>query len=143
MMLILAQNVPPQVSGSWLWGAVGVAVGLGAILFCWNQLMRALDRFSGKSATPQPMNVEIVKALHEQFADKKVFDALVEHNTKRHGELFSAIERVERKAREAMEHRFTALNDERRETLEKLNEQFTFIREHIAAINRELQIRNK
>lgn len=75
-------------------------------------------------------------------ASKVEFDRLVAHNTERHGQLFSAISRVEREAREAMDNRFTNLNEERRATLEKLTEQFAFIRESIAAINRELQIRH-
>ena len=87
--------------------------------------------------------MEIVKALHEQFADKQEFENHVEHNTERHGQLFNNINRVEREARESMERKFTSLNDERRATVEKLDAQFVFIRENIAAINRELQIRNR
>jgi len=101
---------------------------------------------SHKSQTvisPQPLTVEIVKALHEQFADKQEFENHVEHNTERHGQLFNNINRVEREARESMERKFTSLNDERRATVEKLDAQFVFIRENIAAINRELQIRNR
>ncbi len=142
-MIFFAQNVPPQVSGGWLWGAVGVAVGLGAILICWNQAVKALDRFTGKSRLPQPMNVEIVKALHEQFADKQTFEKHVAHVTSRHAQIFASVERVEREAREAMEARFTLLNEERQATLEKLTNQLSFIRESIVEIKTELRLRNE
>jgi biopolymer transport protein ExbB/TolQ len=138
-MMMLAQTAPwdaPVTIGSWL----------GCLLFVvllFNALGKAYDRFTGKSKVPQPMNVEIVKALHEQFADKKIFEEQIKHTTKRHGELFAAIARVEREAREAMEYRFADLNKERAASLEKLAEQFTFIRENLAAINNELKIRTR
>lgn len=91
----------------------------------------------------QPLDVRIVEALHDQFADKQIFEAHVRSNTDRHGQIFNRIEKVERDAREVMDKKFTLLNEERRATLEKLTEQFTFIRENIAAINRELKIRGK
>lgn len=133
---ITNQFSPPAQIAGWL-------ACLAFTMWIVNLAWKLADRFTGKPPVPQPMNVEIVKALHEQFADKKVFDELVKHNTKRHGELFGHIARVETAAREAMEDRFTALNTERKETLEKLNDQFTFIREHIAAINRELQLKSR
>lgn len=80
----------------------------------------------------QPLSIEIVEELHERFAAKRAFDELVKHNTERHGQLFNRIEAVE--------------NEYRRELgrqIEKVNEHFTFIREHIAAINRELKIRHE
>lgn len=92
---------------------------------------------------PQPLAVEIVEELHEQFASKKEFDAQANGNTARHSQLFSQIDRVERELREASDRRFVELNKDRHESLEKLNSQFTFIRENIAAINRELQIRSQ
>lgn len=142
-MILLAQNVPPAVTGGWLWGAVGVAVGLGAVLFCWNQAMKALDRFTGKSRMPQPMNVEIVKTLHEQFADKQTFEKHVQHTTQRHSQIFASLDRAEREIRRDVDERFKELNEERRQTLEKLNEQFTYIRENLAGINTELKIRHE
>lgn len=93
--------------------------------------------------TPQPLTVEVVKALHEQFADKREFEEHISHNTDRHGQLFASINRVEREAREALDKKFATLNAERTENIKHLNEQFTFIRENVAAINRELQIRSK
>ncbi len=99
--------------------------------------------FSKKQDTqisPQPLTVEIVKAIHDQFAKKEDFEKHVHSNTERHGQLFNGINRVERQAREEMDRRFTALNDERRATLSKLDDQFTFIRENIASINTEMRI---
>jgi hypothetical protein len=137
-MIIFAQSnfTPPD--GYVLWSA-----GLGFTLFLLNQGFKFWGNITGKSKVPQPMNVEIVKALHEQFADKKIFEEQIKHTTKRHGELFAAIARVEREAREAMEYRFADLNKERAASLEKLAEQFTFIRENLAAINNELKIRTR
>lgn len=103
----------------------------------------ALKRKQETVISPQPLTVEVVKALHEQFADKDDFDELKDHTTQRHGQLFKAIEKVEREAREAMDKRFENLNDERKETLERLNNQFTFIRESIVAVQTELKIRNR
>jgi hypothetical protein len=91
----------------------------------------------------QPVTVQLVQELHEQFASKKIFEDHVKNNTGRHSQLFNRIDEVERHARLAMDAKFTALNEERKETLEKLNAQFTYIRENIAAINRELQIKEK
>lgn len=93
--------------------------------------------------TPQPLTVEVVKALHEQFADKREVEEHVAHNTKRHGEIFASINRVEREAREALERKFAALNVERTENLKHLNDQFTFIRESLVAVQTELKIRNE
>ncbi len=143
MMLLLANNVPPPITGGWLWGFLGVAGALGAILFCWNQGWKALDRFTGKSAVPQPMNVEVVKALHEQFASKQSFDDHVKHNTGRHAQIFNEVNRVEREARLSMEARFAALNVERTASLEKIDQHFLFIRENLAAINNELKHHHK
>lgn len=93
--------------------------------------------------SPQPLAVQITEELHKQFADKGIFEKHVANNTARHAQLFDRIDDVEREAREALDQKFTELNEERRRTLDRLNEQFTFIRENIAAINRELQIREK
>lgn len=129
-MIILAQNVPPAISGNWLWGFVGVAMGLGAVLWCWNQLMRALGKESQRTITPQPLAVEMTKELHEQFASREEFRNHVVHNTERHGQLFNRIDKVERDSRQSQH-----------ESMEKISNQLTFIRENIAAINRELQLK--
>lgn len=99
--------------------------------------------FRKESSLPQPMNVEIVKALHEQFASKTEFEEHKAHNTDRHGQIFAHINRVEREAREALDKRFTALNEERAKTLVTLNTEFTFLRENVAAINREIELKRK
>ncbi len=126
-----------QLDGSWL-------KNLAIFVVCASGTAFYLKGIFGKKApVPQPFAVEITKQLNELFADKKTFEEHAEHNTERHAQLFNKIDRVEREAREAMERRFTALNAERTESLEKLNEQFVFIRENIAAINRELQLRHK
>lgn len=138
-MMLLAQASPwdaPATIGAWL----------GCLLFAvmlFNALGKAYDRFTGKSKVPQPMNVEIVKALHEQFADKGTFEKHVAHSTSRHAQIFASIERVEKEAREAMDARFTQLSEERQATLEKLTNQLSFIRESIVEVKTELRLRNK
>jgi hypothetical protein len=129
------------------WDApVTLGAWLGCLLFVLmliNAAGKVWDRFTGKSKVPQPMNVEIVKALHEQFADKQTFEKHVAHTTQRHSQIFASIDRVEREGRKNTDERFKELNEERRQTLDKLTTEFTFIRENIAAINRELQIRHE
>lgn len=93
--------------------------------------------------SPQPLAIQLVEELHEQFASKKAFEELAKNNTERHSQIFNTINRVEREARETTEKKFAELNEERRRTLEKLGDQYTFIRENIAAINRELDIRSE
>lgn len=103
---------------------VAIGAWLGCLLFVVmliNACGKLYDRFTGKSKVPQPMNVEIVKALHDQFADKIIFEKHVSHNTGRHSEIFREIERVEREARIELERKLAELNEERRRTLEKLN----------------------
>jgi hypothetical protein len=113
-------------------GALGIAVYAKQLFFAPKQ-----------EKVPQPLSVEMVKALHEQFADKELFEDHVAHNTERHGQIFNKIDAVERQARIALDTRMGTLQEERALTLEKLNAQFTFIRESIAAINTELKIRNE
>lgn len=139
LAIIIAQAdlsaVPPE---TFKWTIV-ILIGLVLVgLQIWTAV-----RQNRTSISPQPLTVEVVKALHEQFADKEEFKKLAAHVTNRHGQLFSAIDKVERDARAAMDRRFEDLNTERRTTLQQLNEQFTFIRENIAAIKTELEIRNE
>lgn len=103
------------------------------------------DRITGRKQelSPQPLTVEIAKTLHEQFADKRVFEKHVEENRSRHGQIFNRIEQIREEGRAHTDQSIAEMNVERRGTLERLNGEFVFIRENIAAINRELQIRSK
>lgn len=103
----------------------------------------ALFKKSDTVISPNPLPVEVVKALHEQFANRDHFEKHLSQNTQRHAQLFAQIDELARETRIEMDKRFSELNDERRRTLEKLNEQYVFIRENISAINRELQLRGK
>jgi hypothetical protein len=103
----------------------------------------ALFKKSGTEVSPQPLNVEIVKALHEQFANQDDFEALVAANTERHAQLFRRIETVERDARAALTDEIAKINADRQRTMEKLNDQFTFIRESLSAINTELKLKRE
>jgi hypothetical protein len=103
----------------------------------------ALYRRTDSVISPQPLAIQLVEELHEQFAGKRAFDELARSNTERHGQIFAEIRRVEKERREDVDARFIQLEKSRNETMAKLNDQFTFIRENIAAINRELEIRNE
>ncbi len=109
--------------------------GLGCLIAC-----VALFRKQEMQLSPQPLTVEVVKALHEQFADKEEFQALVQANTDRHAQLFKTIERVERDGRGALAGEVNKIQADRQRTMEGLNSQFTFIRESLAAINTELKL---
>lgn len=101
----------------------------------------ALFKKTSTKVSPQPLNVEIVRALHEQFANKEDFEAHVAANTERHAQIFRKIENAERDARSALAEEIARINADRQRTMEKLNDQFTFIRESLAAINTELKIK--
>jgi hypothetical protein len=103
----------------------------------------ALFKKTDTEVSPQPLNVEIVKALHEQFANQEDFEAHVAGNTERHAQIFRRIELVERDARAALSEEVSRINADRQRTMEKLNEQFTFIRESLSAINTELKLKRK
>ena len=118
------------VIGGLVFGGVGSLV---AIL--------TLFKKANTKVLPQPLNVEIVRALHEQFANKEDFEAHVAANTERHAQIFRKIENAERDARTALAEEITRINADRQRTVEKLNDQFTFIRESLAAINTELKIK--
>jgi len=97
-------------------------------------------RRSRKTVLEQPVDVRLVKALHEEFAQKAEFEQLVNSNTQRHSQIFKRIEDVEREARVLIGAEVSKINLDRQRTMEKLNEQFTFIRESLASINTELKI---
>ena len=101
----------------------------------------ALFKKTDTEVSPQPLNVEIVKALHDQFANKEEFAAHVASNTERHAQLFRKLEIVERDARAALTDEISKINADRQRTMEKLNDQFTFIRESLSAINTELKLK--
>ena len=150
--MMLADGIPTWQSTVAVLAFFGTGIIGGLTLyFMWRQTnafdkqTKLLQQQATKPTTisPQPLTVEVVKALHEQFADREEFKNLVKHTTERHSQIFSRIDRVERDTRIEMERRLTELNNERRQTLERLNNEFVFIRENIAGINRELQIRNE
>lgn len=119
-------------------GVIGGLVfgGLGSIV-----AVIALFKKSDAQISPQPLNVEIVTALHDQFASKADFDAHIASNTERHAQLFRKLDTVERDARAALHTELSKLNTDRQRTVEKLNDQFTHIRESLAAINTELKLK--
>ena len=124
-----------------------ILVGLAALALCANQVHDFVQRWRGTDNTrqisPQPLAVEITKTLHEQFAAKIEVEKLKEHTTQRHVQIFASIDRVEREARQNLDDRFNELNEERRLTLEKLNEQFMLIRENLGALQTASEINTR
>lgn len=121
-------------------GIIGSLVFSGATSII---MLIALVRHKTTEISPQPLAIQLVQELHEQFAGKDEFKELVQHNTERHAQLFKSIERVEREARQDTDRRFTELNAERRQTLDKLNAQFQVIGESLASINTELKLKRE
>src|SRR5215469_8562941 len=119
-------------------GVIGGLVfgGIGSLV-----AVLTLFKKTNTRVLPQPLNVEIVRALHEQFANKEDFEAHVAANTERHAQIFRKIENAERDARAALAEEIARINSDRQRTVEKLNDQFTFIRESLAAINTELKMK--
>ena len=103
----------------------------------------ALFKKTDTEISPQPLHVEVVKALHDRFANKEDFEAHVAANTDRHAQIYRKIETVERDARAALAEEIARINADRQRTMEKLNDQFTHIRESLAAINTELKLKRK
>ena len=118
--------------------AVLCLLGFAALAAAINQIWKLADRFKQK---PHPGDVQRESAA--KFATKSEFNQHVRGNTERHGQLFDKIDRTERAIRSDMDQRFLNLAEDRKETMEKLNTQFTFIRENISSINTELKIRNE
>lgn len=139
--MMLAETLPDP---SGYAGLGWLIVGLAAVIAIINQGWDFIAKVTGKDKQPlpQPLDVQVIKQMHEQFADKEEFDRFQTHVTTRHAQIFSRIDNVQKEGREALDNRLLDLNADRQRTMEKLNDQFTFIRENIAAINRELQINN-
>jgi hypothetical protein len=131
--MLLAESFASNVNWTLLATAVMALATLG---MWWDTRKRRATAIE-----PQPLAVEIARDLHEQFAAKRDFEELRTANTRRHAELFQKIEAVESAARADLARELKEVNEDRRRTLEKLNEQFTFIRENIAEIKTELKLR--
>lgn len=99
----------------------------------------ALNKKTETQISPQPLAVELVKELHEQFAGLEPFEKHVEHNTARHAQLFASVERVEREGRAHLEAATREINGQRQQTMEKIASEFTFIRENLAEIKSRLK----
>lgn len=91
----------------------------------------------------QPVSITITEELHKVFAAREAFEKHQEENSERHGQLFRRIDDVERQSRRELMEAVSGINADRQRTMDKLNNEFTFIREHIAGINRELKIRHE
>jgi hypothetical protein len=103
----------------------------------------ALFKKADTEISPQPLSVEIVKSLHDQFANREEFESHVAASNARHAQLLQKLELVERDARTALAVEISKVNADRQRTMEKLNEQFTFIRESLSAINTELKLKRE
>lgn len=121
--------------------AVASSIVVGAVVGVLQYLQS--KRTQIREISPQPLTVEVVKALHEQFADREAFEDHTKHTTTRHAQIFGRIDSVERTGRAELIALENKIQLDRQRTMEKLNDQFSFIRESVASINTELKIRNE
>ena len=82
----------------------------------------------------QPVDVQLVKALHEQFAAKENFDRHVEHNALTHRDLFLKIGGVERNARQHLEEKLDAMQRSSEEAREKLHIRLNTVLEAVSEL---------
>lgn len=96
-----------------------------------------------QTITPQPLQVEITEELHQKFAGKEDCESLMAGNTQRHAEIFRRIEHSEAQARKVLAEAIRKIDADRERMLEKFNQEFTFIRESLSAINTELKLKRR
>lgn len=89
--------------------------------------------------SPTPLPVMIEKEMHERFAGRAEFVEHKAHITRRHAELFARIDGVREEARTNLASGLERIQSERTKTMEKLTEEFTFIRESMAEIKSDLK----
>jgi hypothetical protein len=133
--MILAQLTGLETAGiigGLVFGGAGSLVALIALL-----------KKTDVQVSPQPLNVEIVKSLQERFASQADFETHLAANARDHTRLIRKIEGVERDARSALGAEISLIHADRARTMEKLHEQFTFIRESLSAINTELKLNRR
>lgn len=143
--MILADTYPSWQSTLAVLAMLVSGLGLicsGLVVYFMAQQTRLMREQAGKPSEiePQPLRVQIDEELHQRFAAKDEFEAHVASNTERHAQIFKRIENAEREARGNLSEEITRINTDRARTMEKLNDQFTFIRESLAAINTELKM---
>jgi len=74
--------------------------------------------------SPQPLAIQLVEELHEQFASKKSFEEHILGNTARHSQLFKKIEESEEKSQALIEKKISEVNEDRRRTMDRLDAKF-------------------
>ena len=87
-------------------------------------------------AVDQPVSVEVIEALHKQFAAKNEFDRHVLENSDRHALIFAKIEQSELRSQTDLEKAVLAIQEDRRRTWDKLenrNERIMFALGKIAS----------
>ena len=113
------------------WGQVGALAGTLAVVV--GAVMAVIAYFSRTKIEvgPQPLTVEVVKALHDQFANLEEFKQLAKHTTERHGQLFKSIERAREDARAELGAAVNAINADRAQTMTGLRKDFDSIRSEL------------
>lgn len=124
--------------------SVNIAAWLGCLAFLVilaNGVLKLVDRATGRraNAAPQPFQVEHVK----EFARHADLQKHVDENHRAHENIFAKLGGVERGARSEMQGQILQIQTERAASMVKLNDQFTFIRESLSAINRELELKRQ
>jgi hypothetical protein len=82
----------------------------------------------------QPVDVQLVKAIHDQFASKEDFLAHVDQNLQTHRDLFAKIGGVERGARQHLEEKLDAMQRSSEEGREKLHDRINAVLEAVSEL---------
>ncbi|HEV2692235.1 MAG TPA: hypothetical protein VG347_05010 [Verrucomicrobiae bacterium] len=124
--MMLAEDIAKDINWTLI---TAIVMTLATVAMWWDARK---SRTTNTVITNQPLTVEIVKALHEQFANKEEFDKHVGHNTDRHAQIFKTIERVERTANAALEKQ-----------VETVRKDLVVVGNHVAGLQTETKLQNQ
>jgi hypothetical protein len=115
------------------YSAIGwVLIAIVSLVVAINQVDDFLKRRNGKESDrtvgPQPFQVTEAK----EFVHKREFEKHVEHNTNRHGQLFSAIDQVKAEAAESL-----------KEDVGELRKEITDVSKQVAGIDAAMELQNQ
>ena len=82
----------------------------------------------------QPVDVQLVKAMHDQFASQDDFHAHVGQDLQTHRDLFAKIGGVERGARQHLEEKLDAMQRSSEEGREKLHNRINAVLEAVSEL---------
>lgn len=120
------------------WGQMGVLAGILAAVVAAVTAVAAYFSRARVEIGPQPLTVEVVKALHQQFANLEEFKKLAAHTTERHAQLFKAVDRVREDARTEIAKAVNVINEDRARTMEGLRQDFSSVKTELTSQGKEI-----